>query len=76
MKGTPHFKEEQCAPALNLEMKKILDLQVPIMRYTTLNVKIWHFVSAVEISMRKLILFFVVEDRFLYILMYLRYVLK
>nr|KAF6487043.1 RIC1-like protein, RAB6A GEF complex partner 1 [Rousettus aegyptiacus] len=31
MKGTPHFKEEQCAPALNLEMKKILDLQSPIM---------------------------------------------
>uniref|UniRef100_A0A5F9DF73 Guanine nucleotide exchange factor subunit RIC1 n=1 Tax=Oryctolagus cuniculus TaxID=9986 RepID=A0A5F9DF73_RABIT len=31
MKGTPHFKEEQCAPALNLEMKKILDLQAPIM---------------------------------------------
>ncbi|KAM9641316.1 guanine nucleotide exchange factor subunit RIC1 isoform 3-T3 [Trichechus inunguis] len=30
-KGTPHFKEEQCAPALNLEMKKILDLQAPIM---------------------------------------------
>lgn len=31
MKGTPYFKEEQCAPALNLEMKKILDLQAPIM---------------------------------------------
>nr|KAF6434367.1 RIC1-like protein, RAB6A GEF complex partner 1 [Molossus molossus] len=31
MKGTPHFKEEQCAPALTLEMKKILDLQAPIM---------------------------------------------
>uniref|UniRef100_A0A673VFU1 Guanine nucleotide exchange factor subunit RIC1 n=1 Tax=Suricata suricatta TaxID=37032 RepID=A0A673VFU1_SURSU len=31
MKGTPHFKEEQCAPALNLEMRKILDLQAPIM---------------------------------------------
>ncbi|KAM6169669.1 guanine nucleotide exchange factor subunit RIC1 [Rhynchocyon petersi] len=30
-KGTPHFKEEQCAPALNLEMKKILDLQAPVM---------------------------------------------
>uniref|UniRef100_A0A8D0TAR5 RIC1 homolog, RAB6A GEF complex partner 1 n=1 Tax=Sus scrofa TaxID=9823 RepID=A0A8D0TAR5_PIG len=32
-KGPPHFKEEQCAPALNLEMRKILDLQAPIMRY-------------------------------------------
>ncbi|XP_023483089.1 guanine nucleotide exchange factor subunit RIC1 isoform X6 [Equus przewalskii] len=31
MKGTPHFKEEQCAPALDLEMRKILDLQAPIM---------------------------------------------
>uniref|UniRef100_A0A8D2E1W0 Guanine nucleotide exchange factor subunit RIC1 n=1 Tax=Sciurus vulgaris TaxID=55149 RepID=A0A8D2E1W0_SCIVU len=31
MKGTPHFKEEHCAPALNLEMRKILDLQAPIM---------------------------------------------
>uniref|UniRef100_A0A2K5S6B7 Guanine nucleotide exchange factor subunit RIC1 n=1 Tax=Cebus imitator TaxID=2715852 RepID=A0A2K5S6B7_CEBIM len=31
MKGTPHFKEEQCAPALNLEMRKILDLQASIM---------------------------------------------
>ncbi|XP_077917345.1 guanine nucleotide exchange factor subunit RIC1 isoform X3 [Halichoerus grypus] len=31
MKGTPHFKEEQCAPALNLEMRKLLDLQAPIM---------------------------------------------
>ncbi|CAH6966433.1 Ric1 [Phodopus roborovskii] len=29
--GIPHFKEEHCAPALNLEMKKILDLQAPIM---------------------------------------------
>lgn len=36
MKGTPHFKEEQCAPALNLEMRKVLDLQAPIMRYSTL----------------------------------------
>lgn len=36
MKGTPHFKEEHCAPALNLEMRKILDLQAPIMRYSTL----------------------------------------
>ncbi|XP_054980050.1 guanine nucleotide exchange factor subunit RIC1 isoform X3 [Sorex araneus] len=31
VKGTPHFKEEQCAPALNLDMRKILDLQAPIM---------------------------------------------
>ncbi|XP_036711117.1 guanine nucleotide exchange factor subunit RIC1 isoform X5 [Balaenoptera musculus] len=31
VKGTPHFKEDQCAPALNLEMRKILDLQAPIM---------------------------------------------
>lgn len=31
MKGILHFKEEHCAPALNLEMKKILDLQAPIM---------------------------------------------
>uniref|UniRef100_A0A8C9US01 Uncharacterized protein n=1 Tax=Spermophilus dauricus TaxID=99837 RepID=A0A8C9US01_SPEDA len=36
MKGTPHFKEEHCAPALNLEMRKILDLQAPIMRYSAL----------------------------------------
>lgn len=37
MKGIPHFKEEHCAPALNLEMKKILDLQAPIMRYSMLS---------------------------------------
>ncbi|NWW00237.1 RIC1 protein, partial [Machaerirhynchus nigripectus] len=30
LKGTPHYKEEQCAPSLNLEMKKVLDLQAPI----------------------------------------------
>ncbi|XP_038625417.1 guanine nucleotide exchange factor subunit RIC1 isoform X2 [Tachyglossus aculeatus] len=30
VKGTLHFKEEQCAPSLNLEMKKVLDLQAPI----------------------------------------------
>ncbi|XP_019333630.1 guanine nucleotide exchange factor subunit RIC1 isoform X3 [Alligator mississippiensis] len=30
MKGTPHYKEEQCAPSLNLEMKKVLDLQASI----------------------------------------------
>lgn len=42
MKGIPHFKEEHCAPALNLEMKKILDLQAPIMRYSML-VKIGPF---------------------------------
>ncbi|XP_067399143.1 guanine nucleotide exchange factor subunit RIC1 isoform X3 [Emydura macquarii macquarii] len=30
MKGTPRYKEEQCAPSLNLEMKKVLDLQASI----------------------------------------------
>ncbi|XP_075787726.1 guanine nucleotide exchange factor subunit RIC1 isoform X2 [Pelodiscus sinensis] len=29
-KGTPRYKEEQCAPSLNLEMKKVLDLQASI----------------------------------------------
>ncbi|XP_044128870.1 LOW QUALITY PROTEIN: guanine nucleotide exchange factor subunit RIC1 [Bufo gargarizans] len=29
-KTIPHYKEEQCAPALNLETKKVLDLQAPI----------------------------------------------
>ncbi|NXL52292.1 RIC1 protein, partial [Podilymbus podiceps] len=30
LKGTPHYKEEQCAPSLNLELKKVLDLQASI----------------------------------------------
>ncbi|KAM8984710.1 guanine nucleotide exchange factor subunit RIC1 isoform 2-T2 [Ara ararauna] len=30
LKGTPHYKEEQCAPSLSLEMKKVLDLQASI----------------------------------------------
>uniref|UniRef100_A0A8C8SUW8 Guanine nucleotide exchange factor subunit RIC1 n=1 Tax=Pelusios castaneus TaxID=367368 RepID=A0A8C8SUW8_9SAUR len=30
VKGTPRYKEEQCAPSLNLEMKKVLDLQASI----------------------------------------------
>nr|XP_060618273.1 guanine nucleotide exchange factor subunit RIC1 isoform X2 [Anolis sagrei ordinatus] len=30
MKGTPHYKEEQCAPLLNLEKKQVLDLQASI----------------------------------------------
>ncbi|NWR78376.1 RIC1 protein, partial [Centropus unirufus] len=30
LKGTPHYKEEQCAPLLHLEMKKVLDLQASI----------------------------------------------
>ncbi|NXB26891.1 RIC1 protein, partial [Rhagologus leucostigma] len=30
LKGSPHYKEEQCAPSLNLEMKKVLDLQASI----------------------------------------------
>ncbi|XP_008936040.1 PREDICTED: protein RIC1 homolog, partial [Merops nubicus] len=30
LKGTPHYKEEQCAPSLNLEMKKVLDLKASI----------------------------------------------
>ncbi|XP_062368881.1 guanine nucleotide exchange factor subunit RIC1 isoform X2 [Cinclus cinclus] len=30
LKGTLHYKEEQCAPSLNLEMKKVLDLQASI----------------------------------------------
>nr|XP_056722672.1 guanine nucleotide exchange factor subunit RIC1-like [Euleptes europaea] len=30
MKGTPHYKEEQCAPSLNLEKKHILDLQASV----------------------------------------------
>ncbi|KAM4708867.1 guanine nucleotide exchange factor subunit RIC1 isoform 2-T2 [Discoglossus pictus] len=30
IKLAPHYKEEQCAPALNLETKKVLDLQASI----------------------------------------------
>ncbi|NXR50116.1 RIC1 protein, partial [Hippolais icterina] len=30
LKGTPHYKEEQRAPSLNLEVKKVLDLQASI----------------------------------------------
>ncbi|KAM6468313.1 guanine nucleotide exchange factor subunit RIC1 isoform 2-T2 [Liasis olivaceus] len=30
LKGTPHYKEEQCIPSLNLEKKQVLDLQAPI----------------------------------------------
>ncbi|KAJ1218059.1 hypothetical protein NDU88_005645 [Pleurodeles waltl] len=30
VKVNPHYKEEQCAPALNLETKKVLDLQASI----------------------------------------------
>ncbi|NWH72717.1 RIC1 protein, partial [Piaya cayana] len=30
LKGTLHYKEEQCAPLLNLEIKKVLDLQASI----------------------------------------------
>ncbi|XP_074712878.1 guanine nucleotide exchange factor subunit RIC1 isoform X2 [Strix uralensis] len=30
LKGTLHYKEEQCAPSLNLEVKKVLDLQASI----------------------------------------------
>ncbi|XP_033029321.1 RAB6A-GEF complex partner protein 1 isoform X2 [Lacerta agilis] len=30
MKGTPQYKEEQCAPSLNLEKKQVLDLQASI----------------------------------------------
>ncbi|KAM4638650.1 guanine nucleotide exchange factor subunit RIC1 isoform 3-T4 [Amazona ochrocephala] len=30
LKGTPHYKEDQCAPSLSLEMKKVLDLQASI----------------------------------------------
>ncbi|XP_043917084.1 guanine nucleotide exchange factor subunit RIC1 [Protopterus annectens] len=30
MKMTPHYKEECCAPALSLEMRKVLDCQAPI----------------------------------------------
>lgn len=33
MKGTPHYKEEQCAPSLNLEKKQVLDLQASITRF-------------------------------------------
>lgn len=32
VKVTPGFKEEQCAPALSLEMKKPVDLEAPITR--------------------------------------------
>lgn len=32
MKVTPGYKEEQCAPALSLEMKKPVDLEAPITR--------------------------------------------
>ncbi|XP_041080564.1 guanine nucleotide exchange factor subunit RIC1-like isoform X2 [Polyodon spathula] len=30
MKVTPSYKEEQCAPALSVELKKVMDLQAPI----------------------------------------------
>lgn len=30
VKVTPGYKEEQCAPALSLEMKKPVDLEAPI----------------------------------------------
>uniref|UniRef100_A0A2D4EMT9 Uncharacterized protein n=1 Tax=Micrurus corallinus TaxID=54390 RepID=A0A2D4EMT9_MICCO len=30
LKGTPYYKEEQCAPSLNLEKKQVLDLQAAI----------------------------------------------
>lgn len=33
VKVTPGYKEEQCAPALSLEMKKPVDLEAPITRY-------------------------------------------
>lgn len=32
VKVTPGYKEEQCAPALSLEMKKPVDLEAPITR--------------------------------------------
>lgn len=65
MKGTPHFKEEQCAPALNLEMRKILDLQAPIMRYSTLvklSILWWQYTVCgllIAWAIRKLILLLV-----------------
>lgn len=34
LKGTPYYKEEQCAPSLNLEKKQVLDLQAAITRYS------------------------------------------
>lgn len=34
VKVTPGYKEEQCAPALSLEMKKPVDLEAPITRYS------------------------------------------
>ena len=75
MKGTPHFKEEQCAPALNLEMRKILDLQAPIMRYSTLVIKLcilwWQYIVyglLIAWAIRKLILFLVIEDHFFLVL--------
>lgn len=34
VKVTPGYKEEQCAPALGVEMKKPVDLEAPITRYT------------------------------------------
>lgn len=34
VKVTPGYKEEQCAPALSVEMKKPVDLEAPITRYT------------------------------------------
>uniref|UniRef100_A0A803TEM0 Guanine nucleotide exchange factor subunit RIC1 n=1 Tax=Anolis carolinensis TaxID=28377 RepID=A0A803TEM0_ANOCA len=36
MKGTPHYKEEQCAPLLNLEKKQVLDLQASITSLQTM----------------------------------------
>lgn len=34
VKVTPGYKEEQCAPALSVEMKKPVDLEAPITWYT------------------------------------------
>lgn len=33
VKVTPGYKEEQCAPALTLEMKRPVDLEAPISWY-------------------------------------------
>ncbi|XP_053322022.1 guanine nucleotide exchange factor subunit RIC1 isoform X2 [Spea bombifrons] len=45
IKLLPHYKEEQCAPALNLETKKVLDLQASI---TSIQSMMEHLLVATE----------------------------
>lgn len=46
VKVTPGYKEEQCAPALSLEMKKPVDLEAPITRLMFCLFFCWRFPSS------------------------------